>query len=143
MANFAAVDLLLAAFGATIDVLALFYNGWSFGKSVCMITGSLVTTSGIIKRRINEMPVLIYIRKRFLAQYPNFLILGFVSMLTLCILSVCRLSSFIYTGCMNGNIPSYSASLKIIFSIWLYSIALSLPPLFGWGRYTPELSGLG
>ena len=33
-------------FGATIDVLALFYNGWTFGKDVCTITGTLVTTSG-------------------------------------------------------------------------------------------------
>ena len=31
----------------------------------------------------------------------------------------------------------------ILLSIWFYSLALSLPPLFGWGRYVPELSGLG
>ena len=30
--------------------------------------------------------------------------------------------------------------LMILFS-WSYSLALSLPPLVGWGRFTPEVSG--
>ena len=46
MANFAAANLLIATFGATSDTLALIYNGWTFGKSICFLTGVLVTTSG-------------------------------------------------------------------------------------------------
>ena len=68
---------------------------------------------------------------------------GFVSMLTLCVLSVCRLSSFLHAGFMNGNIPTNSVAIKLIFTIWLYAFSLSSPPIFGWGRYAPEISGLG
>ena len=38
---------------------------------------------------------------------------------------------------------SFHTTTKILRLIWLYALALSLPPLFGWGRYVPELSGLG
>ena len=69
--------------------------------------------------------------------------LGFVSMLTLCTLSVGRMASFYSIGPLNGKVTKYCTALKIVLSIWVYSLALSLPPLVGWGRYVPELSGLG
>ena len=68
---------------------------------------------------------------------------GFVLMLTQGVLSVCRLSNFVHTGLILGHIPSYSIAIKIILIVWLYACSLSLPPVFGWGNYTPEMSGLG
>ena len=68
---------------------------------------------------------------------------GFVSMFTLCALSMSRLGTFVHFGRMKGQISSFYSATKIICIIWLYSSALSLPPLLGWGRYVPELSGLG
>ena len=68
---------------------------------------------------------------------------GFVLMLTQGVLSVCRLSNFVHTGLILGHIPSYSIAVKILLIVWLCACSLSLPPLFGWGNYTPEMSGLG
>ena len=64
-------------------------------------------------------------------------------MLTLCTLSIGRMASFYNIGPLNGKVTKYYTALKIVLSIWAYSLALSLPPLAGWGRYVPELSGLG
>ena len=38
---------------------------------------------------------------------------------------------------------THVTTIIIIILIWLYALALSLPPIFGWGRYVPEISGLG
>ena len=64
-------------------------------------------------------------------------------MLTLCSLSICRLGIFFRFGPVNGKISSFDTSAKIIGLVWSYALSLSLPPLFGWGRYVPEISGLG
>ena len=64
-------------------------------------------------------------------------------MITLCVLSICRLSSFIRSHRFDGKISSFSTAFKITAAIWIYSLSLSVPPLFGWGRYIPEVSGLG
>ena len=64
-------------------------------------------------------------------------------MLTLCTLSIGRMASFYNIGPLNGKVTNYCRAMKIIFSIWAYSLALSLPPILGWGRYVPEIAGLG
>ena len=64
-------------------------------------------------------------------------------MLTLCALSISRMGSFVPICCLDGKVSSFSTCRKIITAIWLYSLVLSLPPVFGWGSYVPELSGLG
>ena len=64
-------------------------------------------------------------------------------MMTLAVLSICRMAAFYPVHGIDGKISSFKASLKIISTAWLYSLILSLPPLFGWGKYVPELSGLG
>ena len=111
--NLAFVEFVLAFVGVTLDVQALVQNGWVLGKNICIASGALVTTS------------------------------GFVSMLTLCALSVCRYGSIFRYGNIAENVHSYKTSSKILSLIWLYSFALTLPPLCGWGRYVPELSGVG
>ena len=70
-------------------------------------------------------------------------ILGFVSLLTLTALSVCRMAAFVPIYGWDGKISSFKSAVKVITLLWAYSLALALPPLFGWGRYVPELSGLG
>ena len=64
-------------------------------------------------------------------------------MLTLTVLSVCRMGAFFPLCGMDGKVSSYKTATKLLSAIWLYSLILALPPLFGWGRYVPELSGLG
>ena len=110
--NLAVAEFLLATFGVTLDVQSLVQNGWVHGKNICVTTGALVTTS------------------------------GFVSMLTLCVLSICRYNSIFRFGNVTENVSSFKRAVTIICVIWMYSFALSLPPLFGWGRYVPEISGL-
>ena len=67
---------------------------------------------------------------------------GFTSMFTLCALSVCRYGR-IFHGNITETVSSFHVATAIICFVWLYSLCLSIPPLFGWGRYVPELSGLG
>ena len=69
--------------------------------------------------------------------------LGFVSIMTLAALSICRMMAFYPIFDMHGKVSSYKTSIKIVCATWLYSLTLTLPPIFGWGRYVPELSGLG
>ena len=70
-------------------------------------------------------------------------VLGFASMMTLCVLSIARMKNFLYAGRISGKVSSYHEAFKIITIIWLLSLVLTLPPLLGWGRYIPEFSGLG
>ena len=72
-----------------------------------------------------------------------YMILGFVSLLTLTTLSVCRMAAFVPICDWDGKISSFRSAVKVITILWVYSLTLALPPIFGWGRYVPELSGLG
>ena len=64
-------------------------------------------------------------------------------MFTLCSLSLCRLGNFFRVGPLNGKVSSFQTAAKILVVVWLCALSLSLPPLIGWGRYVPEMSGLG
>ena len=64
-------------------------------------------------------------------------------MFTLCSLSLCRLGNFFRVGPLNGKVSSFYTAAKILLTVWLCAFSLSLPPLMGWGRYVPEMSGLG
>ena len=64
-------------------------------------------------------------------------------MMTLTVLSICRMAAFFPVYGIDGKVSSYRSSLKLVSVTWLYSFTLSLPPIFGWGKYVPELSGLG
>ena len=48
LVNLTCVELILALIGIPFDVLALLQNGWRLGKDVCIIAGTLVTTSGFV-----------------------------------------------------------------------------------------------
>ena len=111
--NLAFVELLLAGFGVPADVQALIHRGWTLGKITCAINGIVVTTC------------------------------GFTSILTLCALSICRYGRVFHFGNITETVSSFHVATAIISFIWVYSFCLSIPPLFGWGRYIPEISGLG
>ena len=64
-------------------------------------------------------------------------------MLTLCVLSICRMKNFLHGGRITGKVSSFYEATKLILVLWVLSAALSVPPLLGWGRYIPEFSGLG
>ena len=74
--NLAFAEFMLACFGVPLDVQALVQKGWVYGKDICMITGALTTTS------------------------------GFVSVSTLCVLSVCRHGSIFRFGNIVGNVDA-------------------------------------
>ena len=111
--NLACAEFVMATIGVTIDVVMLIQNGWKLGKFLCVSTGVIVTTC------------------------------GFVSILTICTLSICRYESILQFDKSYEKVTSHKKSLQIISFIWIYSLALSFPPVIGWGRYVPEISGLG
>lgn len=111
--NLAFAEFLMASVGITHDIVALIQDGWKLGKLMCVSTGALVTTC------------------------------GFVSILTISTLSVCRYESILQFDKSYEKVTSHRTSLIIICLIWIYSLCISVPPLLGWGRYVPEVSGLG
>ena len=44
--NLVLAETLIAVFGLPIDFLASYYYGWKMGKSVCILTGFILSTSG-------------------------------------------------------------------------------------------------
>ena len=139
----ATAEFLLTTVGITSDVFSLV--GWGLDRIGCMVTGTVVTTAGIpTYAPINLLLLNLYSESdKYENNRPHFYRLGFASMITLCVLSICRLSSFLHFRRIEGKISSFTTALKISSAILLYSLSLALPPLFGWGRYTPEVSGLG
>ena len=138
----ATAEFLLTTVGITSDVFSLV--GWGLDRIGCMVTGTVVTTAGIPTYAPINLLLLNFISMaKNENNQPHFYRLGFASMITLCVLSICRLSSFLHFRRIEGKISSFTTALKISSAILLYSLSLALPPLFGWGRYTPEVSGLG
>ena len=113
LVNLAFVELILSIVGVPFDIIPLLHNGWGLGNLACMGFGAVVTTA------------------------------GFVSILTICVLSVLGYGSVFRLSSKIGKVQSLRTVTRIIGIIWIYALALSLPPLFGWGKYVPELSGLG
>ena len=105
-------EIILSSLGLGMDFQALIQNGWVLGNELCVVSGALVTTA------------------------------AFASSATICALSVFRYGSIFHYGNFEENVPSVRAAMKVIVGVWMYAMALSLPPLFGWGRYTPDQSGL-
>ena len=111
--NLAVVELIQATVGISFDVASLLQHGWKFGMPVCTASGLLVSTA------------------------------GYVSIFTLCLLSFMGYGSVLRFHKNSTQDPSMHTIYKLLFITWLYAFCLSLPPLFGWGRYAPELSGVG
>ena len=110
--NLIFAEIILSSFGLGMDFQALIQNGWVLGNELCVVSGALVTTA------------------------------AFASAATICALSVFRYGSIFHYGNFEENVPTVRAAMKIIVLVWMYAMSLSLPPLFGWGSYTPDRSGL-
>ncbi|XP_060755681.1 teleost multiple tissue opsin b [Neoarius graeffei] len=65
--------------------------------------------------------------------------LGIVSLISLAALSYERYCTMMVT--MQANITSYSKVFMGIAFSWIYSLVWTMPPLFGWSRYSPEGPG--
>ena len=65
---------------------------------------------------------------------------GEVSIVTLAVLSFQRL--LIITNPEKYKITSYKTSFLMNLGIWCYVLCMSIPPLFGFGKYVVESSGL-
>ena len=52
--NLTLVEFLMAFVGVPMEVLPLLQDGWGPGKEVCIVTGTVVTTSGNMKYLNNK-----------------------------------------------------------------------------------------
>ena len=55
--NLTLVEFLMAFVGVPTEVLPLFQDGWGPGKEVCIVTGTVVTTSGNTKYFNNRISI--------------------------------------------------------------------------------------
>ena len=42
-------EFIIAAFGLPVDFLASWWHGWKMGKTLCIVTGFILTTTGKFK----------------------------------------------------------------------------------------------
>lgn len=73
-------------------------------------------------------------------MFSKALIPGITSITTLTVLSYeryCLVSCPFSTSHLTGR----GAKIAVAF-IWLYSLALTSPPLFGWGKYVSEAANI-
>ena len=47
-------ELIIASYGLPVDITASFNYGWKMGKSLCLTTGFILTTTGKIFRQFLE-----------------------------------------------------------------------------------------
>ena len=55
--NLTLVEFLMAFVGVPMEVLPLLQDGWGPGKEVCIVTGTVVTTSGNMKYHNNRLSI--------------------------------------------------------------------------------------
>ena len=55
--NLTLVEFLMAFVGVPMEVLPLLQDGWGPGKEVCIVTGTVVTTSGNMKYHNNILSI--------------------------------------------------------------------------------------
>ncbi|EFX89511.1 pteropsin9 [Daphnia pulex] len=113
--NLACSDGAIAGFGTPISTAAALEFGWPFSQELCVAYAMIMSTAGI--GSITTLTALAIWR---------------------CQLVVCcpakRKSAFTNhsgrLGCRQGVI--------LLVIIWIYALAITCPPLFGWGRYDRE-----
>ncbi|XP_046451533.1 opsin-3-like [Daphnia pulex] len=121
--NLACSDGTIAGFGTTISTAAAFKFGWPFSDELCVAYAMIMSTAGI----------------------------GSITTLTALALWRCQLvvycpakRSGAFANHHSGGGGGGSAKLGrvqaavLLTLIWAYSLAVTCPPLFGWGRYDRE-----
>lgn len=130
----------LRLYRTPISTAAALEFGWPFSQELCVAYAMIMSTAGTYQS-------VSFIRKRFYVRtsFTNVLYIGIGSITTLtalaiwrCQLVVCcpakRKSAFTNhsgrLGCRQG--------VLLLVIIWIYALAITCPPLFGWGRYDRE-----
>ena len=120
-------ELIMSVFGVPVDFTASLQLGWKLGEEFCQVTGFLLTLLGMYS--INIFTAISLYRFIFIKQNVSTFF---------CFLSACNIfdqSSGLLTDKRRLVMLMMVASL-----VW--SLTMSLPPLLGWGHYTPEQNGM-
>ncbi|KAI9554587.1 pteropsin7 [Daphnia sinensis] len=114
--NLACSDGLIAAFGAPVSAFAALQHGWPFSDELCIAYAMIMSSAGI----------------------------GSITTLTVLALWRCQLVVFCpskRSGAFASNIGGgHCRAVFLLAIVWAYTLAVTCPPLFGWGRYDREAS---
>ena len=122
LVNLSVTEFIMACFGHTTLAYNSFHGGWEFSSFACQISAFGMTFLG--------MPSII----TYLMYCICILTPGVQSMVTLSVLAFQRYMMVI----RNTQFPLYDASsgLLTLCFIWAYTLAVSIPPLLGWGGFS-------
>ncbi|XP_032798053.2 melanopsin [Daphnia magna] len=119
--NLACSDGIIAGFGAPISASAAFQFDWPFGNELCIAYAMIMSTAGI--GSITTLTALALWRCQLVVYCP-----------------AKRGSAFANNNNSNGGRLGHCRAVLLLAIIWTYSLAVTCPPLFGWGRYDREAS---
>ncbi|KAI9558094.1 pteropsin4 [Daphnia sinensis] len=117
--NLACSDGAIAGFGTPVSTVAAWQFTWPFSHELCVAYAMIMSTAGI------------------------------GSITTLTVLALWRCHHVIwYSAKRNGPFTDHNGRLGfrqgviLLTLIWTYTLAVTCPPLFGWGRYDREAAHL-
>ncbi|XP_045028336.1 pinopsin isoform X1 [Daphnia magna] len=117
--NLACSDGAIAGFGTPVSAVAAWQLTWPFSHELCVAYAMIMSTAGI------------------------------GSITTLTVLALWRCQHVIwYSAKRNGPFTDHNGRLGfrqgalLLTLIWTYTLAVTCPPLFGWGRYDREAAHL-
>ncbi|XP_057380113.1 rhodopsin-like [Daphnia carinata] len=117
--NLACSDGAIAGFGTPVSTVAAWQFTWPFSHELCVAYAMIMSTAGI------------------------------GSITTLTVLALWRCHHVIwYSAKRNGPFTDHNGRLGfrqgafLLTLIWAYTLAITCPPLFGWGRYDREAAHL-
>ncbi|KAI9554586.1 pteropsin8 [Daphnia sinensis] len=118
--NLACSDGTIAGFGTTVSTAAALQFGWPFGQEMCVAYAMIMSTAGI--GSITTLTALALWRCQLVVYCPA------------------KRGSAFANNNNNGGRLGYCRAALLLAIIWTYSLAVTCPPLFGWGRYDREAS---
>uniref|UniRef100_A0A0P5YC45 Gpcr rhodopsin family n=1 Tax=Daphnia magna TaxID=35525 RepID=A0A0P5YC45_9CRUS len=119
--NLACSDGIIAGFGAPISASAALQLDWPFSDELCIAYAMIMSTAGI--GSITTLTALALWRCQLVVYCP-----------------AKRGSAFANNNNSNGGRLGHCRAVLLLAIIWTYSLAVTCPPLFGWGRYDREAS---
>ena len=129
LANLNLSDFLMCGFGIPLEVIASAMGGWRLPKFICHYLAFIMTLTG---KTFTES-----IKTRKHHRVSN---LGMASVFTLMALSILRC---ILMSCQDiSHYVKLRMSVFAIVFVWILALSCTLPPVFGYGAYLPESSGI-
>ncbi|XP_046649276.1 rhodopsin, deep-sea form-like [Daphnia pulicaria] len=116
--NLACSDGLIAGFGTPISAAAALQYDWPFSDELCVAYAMIMSTTGI--GSITTLTALALWRCQLVVYCP-----------------ANRNGAFSGVGGGSGKLGRVQAAVLLTL-IWSYSLAVTCPPLFGWGRFDRE-----